>query len=160
MHLYPHRRVPDLTALDEDQRAEFPRLDLDLPRRFDRLLGGGRTPYISAWHQAPRGRRAELALHLELFTIRRTADKLTYLAGVESGMDAFANDVSPEHAPQRLWEAAPRTLTATRGRPPHRVTGGAPHCGVRRCYALCAAGRSGEAAASACVTASTPARRP
>ncbi|MFD7902732.1 galactose-1-phosphate uridylyltransferase [Kitasatospora sp. NPDC059747] len=106
VHLYPHRRVPDLTALDEAERAEFPRLYLDLLRRFDRLFGTGRTPYISAWHQAPRDQRDELALHLELFTIRRTADKLKYLAGVESGMDAFVNDVSPEHAAQRLREAA------------------------------------------------------
>ncbi|MFF3111311.1 galactose-1-phosphate uridylyltransferase [Kitasatospora sp. NPDC057904] len=106
VHLYPHRRVPDLTALDEAERAEFPRLYLDLLRRFDRLFGTGRTPYISAWHQAPRDQRDELALHLELFTIRRTADKLKYLAGVESGMDAFVNDVSPEHAAQRLREVA------------------------------------------------------
>ncbi|MEU9040951.1 MULTISPECIES: galactose-1-phosphate uridylyltransferase [unclassified Kitasatospora] len=107
VHLYPHRRVPDLTALDEPQRAEFPGLYLELLRRFDRLFGGGRTPYISAWHQAPAGHRDELALHLELFTIRRTADKLKYLAGVESGMDAFVNDVTPEDAARRLREVAP-----------------------------------------------------
>ncbi|MFJ2576780.1 galactose-1-phosphate uridylyltransferase [Kitasatospora aureofaciens] len=106
VHLYPHRRVPDLTALDAAQRAEFPRLYLDVLRRFDRLFGGGRTPYISAWHQAPAGQRDELALHLELFTIRRTADKLKYLAGVESGMDAFVNDVTPEDAARRLREVA------------------------------------------------------
>ncbi|MER7752260.1 galactose-1-phosphate uridylyltransferase [Kitasatospora sp. NPDC097643] len=107
VHLYPHRRVPDLTALDEGQREEFPRLYLDLLRRFDRLFPAGRTPYISAWHQAPVDQRGELALHLELFTIRRTADKLKYLAGVESGMDAFVNDVSPEQAAHRLREIAP-----------------------------------------------------
>ncbi|MQS11213.1 galactose-1-phosphate uridylyltransferase [Streptomyces kaniharaensis] len=106
VHLYPHRRVPDLTALDEAQRAEFPRLHLDLLRRFDRLFGGGRTPYIAAWHQAPARQRAELGLHLELFTIRRAADKLKYLAGVESGMDAFVNDVTPEDAARRLREVA------------------------------------------------------
>ncbi|WP_316519940.1 galactose-1-phosphate uridylyltransferase [Kitasatospora brasiliensis] len=106
VHLYPHRRVPDLTALDERQRSEFPVLYLELLRRFDRLFGGGRTPYISAWHQAPAGQRDELALHLELFTIRRTADKLKYLAGVESGMDAFVNDVTPEDAARRLREVA------------------------------------------------------
>ncbi|MFJ2866631.1 galactose-1-phosphate uridylyltransferase [Kitasatospora sp. NPDC087314] len=106
VHLYPHRRVPDLTGLDEPQRAEFPALYLELLRRFDRLFGGGRTPYISAWHQAPAGQEDELALHLELFTIRRTADKLKFLAGVESGMDAFVNDVTPEDAARRLREVA------------------------------------------------------
>ncbi|MFE4517634.1 galactose-1-phosphate uridylyltransferase [Kitasatospora sp. NPDC056783] len=106
VHLHPHRRVPDLTALDAGQRDEFPSLYLELLRRFDRLFGTGRTPYISAWHQAPAGQRDELALHLELFTIRRTADKLKYLAGVESGMDAFVNDITPEDAARRLREVA------------------------------------------------------
>ncbi|MFF4646686.1 galactose-1-phosphate uridylyltransferase [Streptomyces sp. NPDC001389] len=106
VHLYPHRRVPDLTRLGEAERAEFPGLYLDLLARFDGLFGLAEpTPYISAWHQAPTAGGEELALHLELFTVRRTADKLKYLAGTESGMDAFMNDVSPETAARRLREA-------------------------------------------------------
>ncbi|MFD0367872.1 galactose-1-phosphate uridylyltransferase [Streptomyces sp. NPDC059071] len=110
VHLYPHRRVPDLTALDEDARAELPRLYLELLRRFDRIFGPGRppTPYIAAWHQAPvtGPGRDEFALHLELFTVRRASGKLKYLAGTESGMGAFMNDVSPESAADRLREVA------------------------------------------------------
>jgi UDPglucose--hexose-1-phosphate uridylyltransferase len=106
VHLYPHRRTPDLVALDDEQREDFPPIYLDLLARFDGLFGG-RTPYISAWHQAPvREGRADAALHLELFTTRRTVDKLKYLAASESGMDAFANDVLPEMAAQRLRELA------------------------------------------------------
>ncbi|MFJ7066522.1 galactose-1-phosphate uridylyltransferase [Streptomyces sp. NPDC101115] len=110
VHLHPHRRVPDLTALDEDARAEFPRLYLELLRRFDRIFGPGQppTPYIAAWHQAPvtGPGRDEFALHLELFTVRRASGKLKYLAGTESGMGAFMNDVSPESAADRLREVA------------------------------------------------------
>ncbi|MEU8465679.1 galactose-1-phosphate uridylyltransferase [Streptomyces sp. NPDC029003] len=112
VHLYPHRRVPDLTRLSEAERAEFPGIYLELLRRFDRLFPRvapapqAPTPYISAWHQAPRTGGRELALHLELFTVRRTADKLKYLAGVESGMESFVNDVAPEAAAQRLREVA------------------------------------------------------
>jgi len=47
-----------------------------------------------------------LALHLELFTIMRAPGKLKYLAGSESGMGAFANDVTPEAAAQRLRDLA------------------------------------------------------
>ncbi|EST32603.1 hypothetical protein N566_19915 [Streptomycetaceae bacterium MP113-05] len=108
VHLYPHRRVPDLTALDEPAREEFPHLYLDVLRRFDRLFGPSEppTPYISAWHQAPRtaAGRDDFALHLELFTIRRTSGKLKFLAGSESGMNVFINDVPPETAAQRLRE--------------------------------------------------------
>ncbi|MGH3417885.1 MAG: galactose-1-phosphate uridylyltransferase, partial [Actinocrinis sp.] len=111
VHLYPNRRVGDFTRLDEAQRARLPEAYLDLLGRFDRLFPrqAGPTPYIAAWHQAPvapAGTAPELALHLELFTVRRTADKLKYLAGTESGMGAFMNDVSPERAAERLREAA------------------------------------------------------
>jgi UDPglucose--hexose-1-phosphate uridylyltransferase len=111
VHLYPNRRVGDFTRLDEAQRASFPAAYVGLLRRFDRLFPGRSepTPYVAAWHQAPvapTGTEPELALHLELFTVLRTADKLKYLAGTESGMGAFMNDVSPEQAAQRLREVA------------------------------------------------------
>ncbi|MFC8454714.1 galactose-1-phosphate uridylyltransferase [Kitasatospora sp. NPDC057223] len=126
VHLFPNRRVADFTGLNAAERAEFPHLYLDLLGRFDRLFTepgestqASPTPYIAAWHQAPSPGDVpggedggedgldEMALHLELFTIRRTAGKLKYLAGVESGMDAFVNDVSPEAAARRLREVAP-----------------------------------------------------
>jgi UDPglucose--hexose-1-phosphate uridylyltransferase len=116
VHLYPRRRVPDLLALDEAARSEFPKVYLELLRRFDRIFGDGEppTPYIAAWHQAPFGQledfegvtRDDFALHLELFTIRRTSGKLKFLAGSESGMNVFINDVPPERAAQRLREVA------------------------------------------------------
>ncbi|MER7739890.1 galactose-1-phosphate uridylyltransferase [Streptomyces sp. NPDC096538] len=116
VHLYPKRRVPDLLGLDEAARAEFPRVYLELLRRFDRIFGENEppTPYIAAWHQAPFGpledfegvTRDDFALHLELFTIRRTSGKLKFLAGSESGMNVFINDVPPERAAERLREVA------------------------------------------------------
>ncbi|GHH47478.1 galactose-1-phosphate uridylyltransferase [Streptomyces candidus] len=110
VHLYPARRVPDLRDLDDAARAEFPAVYLELLRRFDRIFGPDQppTPYIAAWHQAPvrHPLRGEFALHLELFTIRRTSGKLKVLAGSESGMGAFINDVSPEAAAIRLREVA------------------------------------------------------
>ncbi|MFF8958926.1 galactose-1-phosphate uridylyltransferase [Streptomyces sp. NPDC014894] len=110
VHLHPRRRVPDLRALDPAARAEFPGVYLELLRRFDRLFGAGGppTPYVSAWHQAPfrAAGREEFGLHLQLFTIRRAPGKLKFLAGSESGMNVFINDVPPEAAACRLREAA------------------------------------------------------
>lgn len=116
VHLYPKRRVPDLLGLDEEARTEFPQVYLELLKRFDRIFGEGEppTPYIAAWHQAPFGaleefegvNRDDFALHLELFTIRRTSGKLKFLAGSESGMNVFINDIRPEAAAQRLREVA------------------------------------------------------
>ncbi|MFH8752312.1 galactose-1-phosphate uridylyltransferase [Streptomyces rimosus] len=110
VHLYPKRRVPDLLALGEAARTEFPQVYLEVLRRFDRIFGPDEppTPYISAWHQAPlhAAERGEFALHLELFTVRRTSGKLKFLAGSESGMNVFINDVPPEAAAERLREVA------------------------------------------------------
>jgi len=103
VHLYPNRRVPDLTRLDEGARAAFGPMYLDLLRRLDGLFDGEPAPYIAAWHQAPvRSGHADFATHLELFSIRRAPGRLKYLAGTESGMDVFIGDVSPETQAARL----------------------------------------------------------
>ena len=105
VHLAPHRQVSDLPALTDAERDAFGPLYLDVLRRFDALFGKP-MPYISAWHQAVVGEGRELGyLHLQLFSIRRAADKLKYLAGSESAMGAFINDITPESAAQRLRSA-------------------------------------------------------
>ncbi|WP_328465170.1 galactose-1-phosphate uridylyltransferase [Actinoplanes sp. NBC_00393] len=102
VHLAPHRQVPDLPALSDAERDAFGPLYLDVLRRFDGLFGKP-MPYISAWHQAVVGAGRDLGyLHLQLFSIRRAADKLKFLAGSESAMGAFVNDVVPENAAQML----------------------------------------------------------
>ncbi|GHF98028.1 galactose-1-phosphate uridylyltransferase [Streptomyces filamentosus] len=110
VHLHPTRRVPDLLALDEAARTGFAQVYLELLRRFDRIFGPAEppTPYIAAWHQAPfaDARREDFGLHLELFTVRRASGKLKFLAGTESGMGAFMNDIRPEDAARRIREVA------------------------------------------------------
>jgi UDPglucose--hexose-1-phosphate uridylyltransferase len=104
VHLYPRVRVPDLPSLGAAERDALAPIYLDLVQRFERLFDEP-APYIAAWHQTPKAEGAgELALHLELFTNRRTSTKLKYLAGTESGMDMFSNDVVPEAAAKRLRE--------------------------------------------------------
>jgi UDPglucose--hexose-1-phosphate uridylyltransferase len=106
VHLYPHRRVPDLPALSDAERADFCGIYLEVLRRLDGVYGL-EMPYIAAWHQAPVRADRELAhLHLELFTSRRAPGKLKYLAGSESGMGAFINDITPEDAAAMLREVS------------------------------------------------------
>jgi UDPglucose--hexose-1-phosphate uridylyltransferase len=107
-HLYPKRRVPDFTALDDAQRDAFPAAYLDLLRRFQRLFGADAppVPYIAAWYQAPSAEPRAVALHVEVFTVRRAPGRLKYLAGTESGMGAFMQDIAPERAADRLRAAA------------------------------------------------------
>ena len=105
--IFPARRVPDLAALDDAARAAFGDLYLDVLRRFDRLFDTP-APYIAAWHQAPvtdAVARRDFGLHLQVFTVRRAPGKLKYLAGTESGMGVWVNDIVPETAARRLREA-------------------------------------------------------
>ena len=104
VHLYPHRPVPDLPSLTSAERDDFTVVYLDLLRRLDDLYDRP-LPYIAAWHQAPVRIDRDLAyLHLQVFSIRRAADKLKYLAGSESAMGAFITDVLPEDVAARLGE--------------------------------------------------------
>ncbi|MFC4053430.1 galactose-1-phosphate uridylyltransferase [Actinomadura syzygii] len=105
VHLTPHRHVPDLAALDGAERDELAVLYRDLLRRCDALYAAP-LPYVAGWHQAPVGEGRDLVrLHLELFSVRRAAGKIKYLAGSESGMGAWINDVPPEEAAARLRAA-------------------------------------------------------
>ncbi len=108
VHLYPRRGVPDLPALDDGARDSFPEIYLDVLRALDCLYDSP-LPYISGWHQAPtRVDRDLAALHLELFSVKRAANKLKFLAGSESGMGAFINDIAPERAAAMLRDALQR----------------------------------------------------
>jgi len=107
VHLAPHRWLPDIPALDDAERDAFAEIYPDLLRRFDALFGTP-MPYIAAWHQAPARTDRDLGyLHLQLFSIRRAPGKLKYLAGSESGMGVFVNDVRPEQAAERLRNVVP-----------------------------------------------------
>jgi UDPglucose--hexose-1-phosphate uridylyltransferase len=46
--------------------------------------------------------REHAYLHLQVSSIQRSADKLKYLAGSETGMGAFITDVLPEDVAERL----------------------------------------------------------
>jgi UDPglucose--hexose-1-phosphate uridylyltransferase len=110
VHLVPHRDVPDLVALDNAERDELAEVYLDLLRRLDRYYQSPdgspiALPYIAGWHQAPvRQGRDVSRLHLQVMSVLRAPGRLKYLAGSESGVGAWINDVSPEAVAARLRE--------------------------------------------------------
>ena len=86
VHLYPHRRRARPRRARRRRARDLADVYLDLLRRGDAFFGIP-LPYIAAWHQAPVARPAATlgALHLELFSVQRSADKLKYLAGLRVG---------------------------------------------------------------------------
>jgi len=102
VHLYPNRQVPDLASLTDAERDDLAAVYLDILRRCDGLYDNP-LPYIASWQQAPVRVDRDLAyLHLQLTSIQRAPAKLKYLAGSESGMGVFINDVFPEDVAARL----------------------------------------------------------
>jgi UDPglucose--hexose-1-phosphate uridylyltransferase len=107
VHLYATRHVPDLPGLDDRERASLAELLKDVLVRFDALFDQP-LPYMLTCHQAPVRRDRDLAhLHLEAFSIRRSATKLKFLAASESGAGVFINDIAPEQAAELLRAASP-----------------------------------------------------
>ncbi|MBP6995991.1 MAG: galactose-1-phosphate uridylyltransferase [Phycicoccus sp.] len=112
VHLVPRRDVPDLPALGVDERADLAVAYLRLLRALDRYYVSDagepiRLPYIAGWQQAPAGEGRDVSrLHLQVMSILRTATKVKYLAGSESGVGGWVVDVSPETVAARLRELA------------------------------------------------------
>lgn len=104
IQVHPRRDVLDLPGLDDAERDDLAVLQRDLLRRLHGLFGV-RMPYIAGWFQAPKGELREHArLHLEIVSNRRAPGKLKYLAGSESAMGAWINDIRPEDAARMLRE--------------------------------------------------------
>lgn len=105
VHILPHRHVPDIASLGEDERAELAPLYRRVVRSLDALYDTP-TPYIAAWHQAPVDRgRDVVRLMVQITSPRRQADKLKFLAGSEAAMGAFIADVRPESQAAHLRDA-------------------------------------------------------
>jgi len=102
LHLLPNRQVGSFTELTEAELDELAEVYSRLLRAMDAVYSTP-TPYISAWHQAPRVAGGEkVRLQLQITSPRRAADKLKYLAGSESAMGAFISDVTPEMVAEQL----------------------------------------------------------
>ena len=109
VHIYPNRFARNLIELSDEELDGFARIYLNVLRRFDRMYSAP-LPYMSALHQySDDEAQREGYFHVELMSVRRSADKLKYLASSESAMDAFISDVTPEGVAQRLRECASKS---------------------------------------------------
>ena len=104
IHALPKRHIQDLSELSETEADDLADFYKRLLQGLDRLYSTP-TPYIAAWHQAPKiENRDWLRLMLQITSPRRGADKLKFLAGSESAMGAFVGDIAPEETAARLRE--------------------------------------------------------
>ena len=95
----PTRPVPNLEGLTAEERRDFAFALSQALRRLDRLWLVP-MPYLMTVNQAPSygGLHPGWTVRIEIWPLRRAADKLKFLAGTELGAGVFANDITPEKA--------------------------------------------------------------
>lgn len=103
VHVLPKRHVTCLLELDDAERWSLARTLRDVITQYDRLFGFP-MPYMMVLHQRPTDGSSYpyYHFHVEFYPLSRTAGKLKYLAGCESGAGSFVTDMSAEDQAQRL----------------------------------------------------------
>jgi len=120
-HVYARRCVQSIADLNDEERRDLVRVLKRLLAGYDDLFGFS-LPYMMAMHQAPtdgRDYRGVAHFHIEFHPPNRTAEKLKYLAGSETGAGTFIVDALPEKTAtelRRRIEAAEATYVRAGGR--------------------------------------------
>ncbi|CAB0502604.1 galactose-1-phosphate uridylyltransferase [Corynebacterium diphtheriae bv. mitis] len=106
----PLRAVADFTELTDVERDDLAALLKRLYTAVDSFFEGvAKTPYIAGWTQAPvdPALRPFGRLHLQLFSLMRSPNRMKFLAGSESSQGVWINDTTPERIAQRFKEVWP-----------------------------------------------------
>jgi UDPglucose--hexose-1-phosphate uridylyltransferase len=102
MQIYARRHISALTDLTSAEADHLAALIKSVRVRYDALYGFP-MPLMMILRQRPvKGEHPHAHFHIEFFPIQRSATKLKYLAGVESGAGTFLNDTTAEEMAERL----------------------------------------------------------
>jgi UDPglucose--hexose-1-phosphate uridylyltransferase len=105
--VWPNRKVADFSELTDDEKDDLAIVLKRLYTAVDKFFEGvEKTPYIAGWNQAPveEDLRPYGRLHLQLFSLMRSPNRMKYLAGSESSQAVWINDTTPEKIAQRMKE--------------------------------------------------------
>jgi len=110
VHIAAKEHLPSLAEMSREQQTGLAQAIKAVGTAYDYLFGFP-LPYMMVMHQKPTDGRAhpDAHFHVEFYPLNRTADKLKYLAGCESGAGTFITDMAPETQAQRLREALARS---------------------------------------------------
>ena len=103
LHIASTRHLQALTDLEEAEQRELAELLKMVLAAFDRLFNIS-FPYMMVMHQRPTdgGSYDYYHFHIEFYPPLRTAHKLKYLAGSETGAGMFINDTLAEEKAAEL----------------------------------------------------------
>lgn len=101
----PKRQVPNFAELTDDEKAELAGLLKKLYTAYDKFFEGvEKTPYIAGWTQAPVEQPDRGRLHLDMFSLMRSPNRMKFLAGSESAQAVWISDTTPERIAERFRE--------------------------------------------------------
>jgi galactokinase len=115
-YLAPKAHQASMAEWTADDVEDLAAVLKGLVLKYDALFGKPFS-YMMVVHQAPTGDAAvgaDAHLHFEFYSPHRSADRLKYLAGCESGAGTFINDTLPEDTAEQLRRAGPRSVAALR----------------------------------------------
>lgn len=103
VHIMPKRHVQALTDLSAEERSVLASTLKTVLEAYDKVFDMV-MPYMMVMHARPSdGRNYDhYHFHIELYPALRTATKLKYLAGSETGAGMFINDTLPEVKAEEL----------------------------------------------------------
>jgi len=111
VHIASKRHLQALTDFTIAERLNLARILKVTLGAFDRLFNT-QLPYMMVLHQRPTDDNSydDYHFHIEFYTPLRTATKLKYLAGSESGAGTFINDRLAEEGASELRSHATQVL--------------------------------------------------
>ena len=103
LHIYSKRHAQVLTDFDRTEQRDLASILKMVLTAFDKLFNLS-FPYMMVLHQRPSdgGAYDYYHFHIEFYPPLRTATRLKYLAGSETGAGMFINDTLPEEKAAEL----------------------------------------------------------
>lgn len=96
--------LPDLRPDEADNLAELIKV---VRMKYDNLFGFAMPLIMVLRHPPAKGEHPYSHFHIDFYPIQRSATKLKYLAGVETGAGVFLGDTVPEEKAREMRETEP-----------------------------------------------------
>jgi UDPglucose--hexose-1-phosphate uridylyltransferase len=107
MQVYPRRHFGTLADMTGAEASDLASILSIVRRKYDNLFGFP-MPLMMLLRQSPvKGEHPYFHFHIEFYPIQRSATKLKYLAGVETGTGTFLNDTQAEERALALRASEP-----------------------------------------------------
>jgi UDPglucose--hexose-1-phosphate uridylyltransferase len=107
VQIYSREHFGTLNYLTQAKARDLASIISVVRRKYDHLFGVP-MPLIMMLKQSPAaGEHPYFHFHIEFYPIQRAANKLKYLAGVETGLGTFLNDTEAEERAAALRAAEP-----------------------------------------------------